>query len=50
MVMVIMVEEEKGVKEKEEERPKKNPTKNSIEKRTQDLIERNSPSVHPFFK
>lgn len=43
--MVIMVEEEKGVKEEEEERSKKNPIKNSIEKRTQDLIERNSPSI-----
>lgn len=49
MVMVIMLEEEKGVKEEDEERPKKNSTKNSIEKRTQDLIERNSPSIHPSF-
>lgn len=49
MVMVMIVEEEKGVKEEEEERPKKNSIKKSIEKRTQDLIERNSPSVHPFF-
>lgn len=47
MVMVMIVKEEKGVVEEEEERPKKNPTKNSIEKRTQDLIERNSPSIHP---
>lgn len=46
MVMVIMLEEEKGVKEEEEERPKKkNSIKKSIEKRTQDLIERNSPSI-----
>lgn len=49
--MVIMLEEEKGVEEEEEEeeRPKIHSTKNSIEKRTQDLIERNSPSIHPFF-
>lgn len=46
MVMVIMVKEKKGVKG--EERPKKINQK-SIEKRTQDLIERNSPSIHPFF-
>lgn len=44
MVMVIIVKEEKGVKE-EEERSKKNPIKNSIEKRTQDLIERNIPTI-----
>jgi len=45
MGMVIMVEEEKGVEEEEEERPKKNSIKNSIKKRKQDLIERNSPSI-----
>lgn len=45
--MVIMVKEEKGVEE--EERSEKEPNQKSIEKRTQDLIERNSPSVHPFF-
>lgn len=50
MGMVIMVEEEKGVEEEEEEeRPKKNSIKNSIKKRKQDLIERNSPSIHPSF-
>lgn len=50
MVMVIMEEEEKVVKEEEEERPNKIiQSKKSIEKRTQDLIERNSPSVRPSF-
>lgn len=47
--MVMIVKEEKGMEEEEEERPKKNSIKKSIKKRTQDLIERNSPSIRPSF-